>query len=115
MLLLFSCFQIYLARGQKKFVSRDEKETFKTAYIDKLTENLSMLRAKAGVTQGDVADRIGIARQTYSAIECGRSRMSWNTFMSLILFFKENPQTQEVIKILGIYTDELEKYIKVKD
>ena len=95
-------------------MSRDEKEKFKTAYIDKLAENLSMLRAKAGVTQGNVADRIGIARQTYSAIECGRSRMSWNTFMSLILFFKENVQTKEVIKILGIYTDELENYIRMQ-
>lgn len=95
-------------------MSQDEKEIFKTAYIDKLTENLSMLRAKTGVTQGNVADRIGIARQTYSAIECGRSRMSWNTFMSLILFFKENAQTKEVIKILGIYTDELENYIRVE-
>lgn len=94
---------------------QDEKEKFKTAYIDKLTENLSMLRAKAGVAQSDVADRIGIARQTYSAIECGRSRMSWNTFMSLILFFKENRQTNEVIKILGIYTDELENYIRVEN
>ena len=68
-------------------MSQDEKEKFKIAYIDKLAENLSMLRAKAGVTQGDVADGIGIARQTYSAIECGRNKMSWNTFMSLILFF----------------------------
>ena len=96
-------------------MSSDEKEKFKTAYIDKLAENLSMLRAKAGVTQGDVADRIGIARQTYSAIECGRSKMSWNTFMSLILFFKENSQTKEVIKLLGVYTDELENYIKIVD
>lgn len=96
-------------------MSQDEKEKFKTAYIDKLAENLSMLRAKAGVTQGDVADRIGIARQTYSAIECGRNKMSWNTFMSLILFFKENAQTKEVIKILGIYTDELENYIRVEN
>ena len=94
-------------------MSSDEKEKFKTAYIDKLAENLSMLRAKTGVTQGDVADRIGIARQTYSAIECGRSRMSWNTFMSLILFFKENTQTKEVIKIPWIYTEEPENYIRM--
>ena len=96
-------------------MSSDEKEKFKTAYIDKLAENLLMLRAKAGVIHGDVADRIGIARQTYSAIECGRSKMSWNTFMSLILFFKENSQTKEVIKLLGVYTDELENYIKIVD
>ena len=94
-------------------MSQDEKEKFKTAYIDKLAENLSMLRAKAGVTQGDVADRIGIARQTYSAIECGRSRMSWNTFMSLIFFFKENKKTKDVIELLGIYDNMLENFIKI--
>ena len=94
-------------------MSQDEKEKFKTAYIDKLAENLSMLRAKAGVTQGDVADRIGIARQTYSAIECGRSRMSWNTFMSLIFFFKENKKTKDVIELLGIYDNMLDNFIKI--
>lgn len=94
-------------------MSCDEKEKFKTAYIDKLAENLSMLRAKAGITQGDVADRIGIARQTYSAIECGRSRMSWNTFMSLIFFFKENKKTKDVIELLGIYDDMLDNFIKI--
>lgn len=94
-------------------MSQDEKEKFKTAYIDKLAENLSMLRAKAGVTQSDVADRIGIARQTYSAIECGRSRMSWNTFMSLIFFFKENKKTKDVIELLGIYDNMLDNFIKM--
>ena len=94
-------------------MSNDEKEIFKNDYIVKLTENLAMLRAKAGVTQEEVADVIGIARQTYSAIECGRKPMSWNTFMSLILFFKENTQTKEVIKLLNIYTGELENYIKI--
>jgi len=96
-------------------VSNDEKEIFKNDYIVKLTEHLTMLRAKAGVTQEDVADRIGIARQTYSAIECGRKSMSWNTFMSLILFFKENSQTKDVIKLLGIYTTELESYITISN
>ena len=94
-------------------MSNDEKEIFKNDYIVKLTEHLTMLRAKAGVTQEEVADVIGIARQTYSAIECGRKPMSWNTFMSLILFFKENTQTKEVIKLLNIYTGELENYIKI--
>ena len=94
-------------------MSRNEKEKFKTAYIDKLAENLSMLRAKAGVTQSDVADRIGIARQTYSAIECGRNKMSWNTFMSLIFFFKENKKTKDVIELLGIYDNMLDNFIKI--
>lgn len=94
-------------------MSNDEKDFFKNAYIVKLTENLTMLRAKAGVTQEEVADVIGIARQTYSAIECGRKPMSWNIFMSLMLFFKENTQTKDIIKLLNVYTPELENFITV--
>lgn len=92
-------------------MSNDEKEIFKNNCILNLTDNLPMLRAKAGVTQEDVADRIGIARQTYSAIECKRKSMSWSNFMSLIFFFKENTQTAEIVRLLNIYTNELESYI----
>lgn len=78
----------------------------------KLTENLAMLRAKAGLTQSDIADVIGIARQTYSSFETGRKIMSWNMFLSLLLFFRENDKTADVIKLMGIYNDELENHIK---
>ena len=73
-----------------------------------------MLRAKTGASQAEIAEVIGIARQTYSAIESGRKNMSWNTFMSLILFFKENTKTRDILNILGIYTNELERYIKIE-
>ena len=79
----------------------------------KLTDNLAMLRAKVGASQSDIADVIGIARQTYSNLETGKKIMTWNMFLSLILFFKENDETSNVIRLLGIYTDELETYIKV--
>ena len=93
-------------------MSEDEKLSFRQGYIMKLTDNLAMLRAKAGVSQSDVADVIGIARQTYSNLETGKKTMTWNMFLSLILFFKENDETKTVIRLLGIYTDELEAYIK---
>ena len=38
-------------------------------YINDLTENLASLRAKIGISQGDLANLIGVSRQTYSSIE----------------------------------------------
>ena len=93
-------------------MSNNEKNTFRKEYIMKLTENLAMLRAKAGLSQSDIADIIGIARQTYSSYETGRKIMSWNMFLSLLLFFKENEKTADVIRLMDIYSDELESYIK---
>lgn len=37
-----------------------------------LRNELSVLRAKARVSQGDLAKKIGISRQTYSALETGK-------------------------------------------
>ncbi len=107
---------IFLQKKERgKILSNDEKEKFKREHIAKLTECLPMLRAQAGVTQETVADRVGIARQTYSAIECGKKPMSWNTFMSLILLLRANEKTKDIIKILGIYTEDLENYINMQN
>ena len=95
-------------------MNNDEKYVFRKNCFIKLTDSLTMLRAKTGASQAEIAEVIGIARQTYSAIESGRKNMSWNTFMSLILFFKENTKTRDILNILGIYTDELERYIKIE-
>ena len=60
---------------------------YKDSYIEILTENLLPLRTKADITQEELASMIGISRQTYYAIETQRRQMSWNTYLSLMLFF----------------------------
>ena len=70
----------------------------KDEFIDALTEELSVLRAKAGVSQDELARVIGISRQTYGAIERKTRRMSWNTYLSLILFFDYTESTHKMIR-----------------
>ena len=64
--------------------------SYKNICIEMLTENLASLRAKADITQGEISNLIGISRQTYYAIETGQRTMSWNTYLSLLLFFDTN-------------------------
>lgn len=63
-----------------------------------LTEILPILRAAIGISQGELADYIGVSRQTYSALEIGKRQMSWNTFLSLFLFFISNSETNNLLK-----------------
>lgn len=44
--------------------------------ISDLTAELATLRAKEKLTQEELANAIGISRQTYSQIECGKIKMS---------------------------------------
>lgn len=64
-----------------------------------LTKFLSILRAAIGISQGELAEYVGISRQTYCAIEQGKRQMSWNTFCALYLFFSSNSETFKLLKV----------------
>ena len=81
--------------------------SYKNICIEMMTENLASLRAKADITQGEISNLIGISRQTYYAIETGQRTMSWNTYLSLLLFFDTNNSTRSMLRALSIYPKEL--------
>lgn len=84
-------------------LSNEQKEK----YIQRLTDELAMLRAKANITQEGLANLIGISRQTYSAIESKRKPLSWNTYLSLIFIYDSIPETSSIIRKLEIRPEEL--------
>lgn len=75
----------------------------------RLTEALPALRGAAKATQEEIANIIGVSRQTYNAIEMQKRPMSWNTYMSLILFFDYNPNTHDTIRRLEAFPYRLDE------
>ena len=65
--------------------------------VELLRKELPVLRAKARISQKDIAEKIGISRQTYSSIETGKREMSWTTFLALIAYFQNNESTKKMI------------------
>ena len=80
--------------------------------IELLRGELPVLRAKARVSQEDIAERIGISRQTYSSIETGKREMSWTTFLALIAYFQNNDSTKEMISEINGLSEGLEMIIE---
>lgn len=64
----------------KWLLTEDEKNDF----IETLTSNLNVLRTKAKITQEEIANLIGVSRQTYSSTERKVRKMSWSTYLSLV-------------------------------
>ena len=95
-----------------EYIFPEEK---KAALIDILTEELPALRAKIAITQEDLSEIVGISRQTYSAIETKKRRMSWNVFLSLIMFFTHNDKTAPIIESIGAFPDELMESFNVNN
>ena len=85
----------------------------KDELIKNMTENLPVLRAKLNITQEDLAEKIGISRSTIVSIENKKREMTWNTFLSLILVFTKNEDTNKLLNVMEIYTDELHDFIKI--
>lgn len=90
--------------SQSKWLLTKEEQN---SYINTLTQELLPLRAKAGISQGELATLVGISRQTYSSIESGKRNMSWNTYLSLIFFFDYNVATHQMIHKMGAFPDAL--------
>lgn len=87
----------------KWLLSDKEKENF----IATLTPNLPALRRQAEISQEELANLLGISRQTYSAIERKIRRMSWSTYLSLVLFFDHNKKTHRMLRMLSLFPKEL--------
>ena len=76
----------------------ENKKQEKSELIEILTNALPVLRASIGISQGEIAEYIGVSRQTYCALEQKKRLMSWNTFLSLFLFFISNNETNNLLK-----------------
>lgn len=61
---------------------------------EKFNENLKAARIRAGLTQKEVADRLGVGKSTYSQYETGTNEPSI-------------PRIKALAKILGVTGDEL--------
>jgi len=80
-----------------------------------LARNLSVFRAKLNASQDDLAERLGVTRQTVSAIESGQRDMTWTVFLALILIFFRNQETKRLLVALEIYTPRLDTFLILKE
>lgn len=78
--------------------SEVNKEERRREIIKKLSYELPVLRARVGSSQAEIADRLGISRQTYCAIENGKKEMNWTTCVALLAVFYSNSETKEMLK-----------------
>lgn len=96
-------------------LGKDLSELDKDNLIKTLTNNLPVLRAKLQISQDELSNIIGISRQTYSSIETMKKKMSWSTFLTLVLFFGCNEGTATMLDNMGILSPELNKLLSTNN
>lgn len=83
----------------------------KDELMDKMAENLMVLRNKLQLKQSELAGKVGISRQTLLEVEKKKRPMSWNIFVALITVFREDSGTSDLLDHFGIYSAELSKFL----
>lgn len=94
-----------------KTLSSEDCFDMRSKVIALLRNELPVLRAKARVSQEDIANKIGISRQTYSSIETGKREMSWTTFLALIAFFQNTESTKQMLNSIEGLSKGLENIV----
>jgi DNA-binding XRE family transcriptional regulator len=86
-------------------------EINKEELMKKMSDNLMVLRNKLRLKQSELAEKVGISRQTLLEIEKGKRAMQWNVFIGLLAVFREDISTNDLLDHFGIYTPELGRYL----
>lgn len=92
-------------------MSSEDCFDMRSKVIALLRNELPVLRAKARVSQEDIANKIGISRQTYSSIETGKREMSWTTFLALIAFFQNTESPKQMLNSIEGLSQGLENIV----
>ena len=88
-------------------------EQQKAEVINNMTKNLVALRTMLHLTQAQLAEMMGITRQSLVLYETGKRSMTWNTYLSLLLIFTQRQETNNLLSIMGIYQAELKEIYSI--
>lgn len=70
--------------------------------VEQLADNLRTLRAAAKLTQQEMAEAVGLSRQTYLKIENKTAVMSWTTYLAFLYYFTNCPDAEKYLTILEV-------------
>ena len=91
----------------KQFWMFSKEEKFELA--NKLAIELAGLRGKLGASQEEIANAVGITRQTYSAYENGIRPIPWTQFLAFLFYFDNIPSTHKMIRQLELFPTEFDE------
>lgn len=72
-------------------------------FIEKMVKNLPVLRASIRISQRELANKIGITRQSMMAIETRKRTLQWSTYLALVLIFQQNEESNVLLENLDIF------------
>ncbi len=86
-------------------------QQLKEELIEIMRNELPVLRARLGISQERAVEIIGISQQTYNAIETGKREMTWPIFLSMVAFFQNNEQTDQMLRQIDEFEEKMRRVL----
>ena len=88
-------------------------EDEKVLMMNRMKEALPVMRKSLKLSQSDLARLSGVSRGVISNVECGKQKMTWNTFLAIISVFRANQNCEKLFEAFGINLERLNEYFIV--
>ena len=80
-------------------------------YIERMAKHLPVLRASIRITQKELAQKIGVTRQSMMLIETKRRPLQWSTYLALVFVFQQFDDSNKLLNSLEVYDDDMLKQL----
>lgn len=80
-----------------------EKSDMKKNYINNMIKNMPVLRAATSMTQAQLAEKVGVSRQTIVAIETRKRPLSWYVYLAIVCVFLQYEDSKKLFENLDLF------------
>ena len=76
-------------------------------YTKQMVAYLPAIRHTLNITQRQLAERVGLTRQTIISFENRQRPLPWHTYLALVLFFQQHEVSRHFIERLELFNSKL--------
>ena len=78
-----------------------------THYAEQMVTYLPAIRQTLNVTQKELAERVGLTRQTIISFENRQRPLPWHTYLALVLYFQQHEISKDFMDRLDLFNSSL--------
>ena len=86
---------------------KSNRNEIQEAFIEKMVKNLPVLRASVRLSQRQLAEKIGITRQSMVSIETHKRPLSWSLYLALVLVFYHFEDSKKLMENYELFDEEV--------
>ena len=84
-------------------MNKTERSVIQRQYLDKFLDRLPLLRSAAGITQHQLANKLGVARSTVAVIELRERQFKWPMYLAMVLVFMQHEDSKKLMENFELF------------